>query len=318
MSKHTSFDQRNEQIGLATGRGFITYELTSGIVLYEAHFPVGGANCISLLSDSNLVALSGDDTPDGFSKQSVVIWDCNNDKVVKTWNVQNPIENLLFRTDCLVVVHGDQINFYDCCDFEMTFTTKIPSPSRCCVALVQSNAISHVAYPSPNGDCLNIADYHDPGYIIGSLPLAFNKISFFAFDSKGELLAIAVDDAKTVQLWSVMELRLIAKYKRGFRGAEINSITFDKLSNFFIMSTKKGTMYVYAIPTPAERNDVNTSKAIRSKFSYEFPKGSNYNYQFDIAGYVITGITDDGTFKQVRLDIDHGTVVNVCDRKLEV
>ena len=319
MTRHTSFDQRNEQIGIATRSGFIIYEITSRFVLYEAHFPGGGATCLSLLSDSNLVAVSGDDSPTGFQRQSVLIWDCTQDKIVRLWSVQNQVDNLFFRTDCLVVVHGDIISFYDCCDFELTCATKIPALNRlsdCPIALVQSNAVNLVAYPAPSGNSLNIGECHDPLEVLGEIQIPVSRINFFAFDSKGELLAVAVDDAKTIMLWSVMELKMIAKYKRGFRAAEVSDIVFDKLSNFFILSTKKGSIYVFAVPTPEEREKLN--KSLKYKFSYDIPKGINFHYQFDVAGYIITGINSDGSFKQLRLDIEHGTVENICDKMLEI
>ncbi|KAH0802451.1 autophagy-related protein 18a [Histomonas meleagridis] len=317
--RHISFDQRNEQIGLATSRGFIIYECASGIVLYEAIFPGGGANCLSILSDSNLVAATGDDSLEGFKKSTVVLWDCVNDKVVRLIDLDDiPIYDLIFRADCLVVVHGDHINFYDCCDFELTYTTLNPSPSKFCVTLVQSNSLNLCAIPSPSGNSIIIADYHDPGYTLGEIPVPFSRVNFFAFDSKGQLFATVVNEGRTIYLWSVLELKLIAKFKRGLHSAKVSGIAFDHLSNFFIMTTKRGTMHVFAIPTPAERANSEVKSSIRSKFNYELPKGADFHCQFDIAGYVITGISDDGSFKQFRLDIEKGMVVPICDRKLEV
>lgn len=316
--RHISFDQTNEKIALSTNHGFIVYECASGVVLYEAHFPGGGATCLSILSDSNLVACSGDNSPDGFQRNDLVLWNCKKDSVMKLWTLESPIESIIFRADCLIVVHGSHITFYDCRDFELTYTTTNPTPGKFCVALGSSSQYNLVAMPNDKGDGLNIADYHDPGYILGFIPIPFKRINFFAFDPKGELLAIVVDEAKYIQLWSVVELRMIAKFKRGIRSAEVSGIAFDHLSNFFIMTTTRGTMHVFAIPTPAERTQANMDKSIRSKFSYELPKGTDFHCQFDIAGYVITGITDDGIFKQVRLDVEKGTVVPVCDRVLEL
>lgn len=318
LASNISFDQRNEQIALATTRGFIIYECASGVVLYEAVFPSGGANCISILTDSNLVAASGDDSKEGFKKSSLILWDCQHDKVARLIDMDDPITALIFRADCLVIVSGDHINFYDCCDFELIYTTINPIPSKFCISLVQSNSLNLCVYPSQDGSNLIVADYHDPGYELGIIPVSFSKVNFFTFDSKGELLATVVNDGKSIYLWSVLELRLIAKFKRGLHSAKVSGIAFDHLSNFFIMTTKRGTMHVFAIPTPAERSNSEKQKSVRSKFNYELPKGADFHCQFDIAGYVITGIADDGTFKQLRLDVEKGIVVPICDRKLEL
>lgn len=308
---HTAFDQRNELIGLATDRGFIIFDCTMKIVIYEAVFPVGGSNCISLLSDSNLVAISGDDTPNGFSKKTIVLWDTSGNQAVRKFNVQAPVESLHFRSDILVVVSGSSISFYDCLDFLLIYTTMNPFPGHFCVALSQTSNESFVAYPSKTGDQLIIADYHDPGYSLGAIPIPFSRIAYFQFDSKSEFIAIVVDDARSIQLWSVMELKLVAKFKRGLRSAEVNGVAFDHLSNYFMMTTRRGTMHVFSIPTEEERSKIDLTKSIRSTFSFESPKGSDFQYQFDNAGYIISGISNIGVFKQLQLDIEKGAIEQI-------
>ena len=311
--REIAFDQTNERIGLATATGFIIYDYANGVLLYEAHFPDGGASCLAILSDSNLVACSGDNSPNGFDTRSVVLWNCKKDSVMKLWIVSKPVEAILFRSDCLIVVHGSQISFYDCRDFELTYNTTNPIPGKFCVALGTSSMFNLVAFPSDKGDRLNIADYHDPSYILGAIPIPFNRVNFFGFDAKAELLAVVIDDAKNIQLWSVVELRLLAKFKRGMRASEVSGIAFDYLSNFFVMTTKKGTIHVFAIP---DRN-ADAQKSIRSKFAFDLPKGVDFHCQFDNAGYVITGITDDGVFKQIRLDVEKCTMIPIYEKKLE-
>lgn len=305
--QHTAFDQRNELIGLATPRGFIIFDCTIKKVSHEACFPVGGANCIALLSDSNVVAASGDDSRNGFSKNTLILWDCNDSRVIRLLDVSDPIEYLHFRNDCLVVVFGSSISFYDCCDFSLTYTTTNPIPHRFCVSLTQSGNYNLVAFPSSTGEQLNIADYHDPKQVLGSIPIPFARINYFTFDSKCELLAIVCDEGKSIQLWSVMELKLIAKFKRGFRSAEVSGLAFDHLSNYFIMTTRRGTMHVFEIPSTKDSKD--TSKVIRSAFNFELQKKTEFNYQFDNAGYIISGISDDGCFQQLRLDIDKKVII---------
>ena len=311
--RQVAFDQTNERFAVATPRGFIIYECANGVLLYEAHFPDGGATCLSILSDSNLVACSGDNSRDGFQTTDVVLWNCDKHSVMKLWTVGDPIESLIFRADCLIVVHGACITFYDCRDFELTYNTTNPIPGKFCVALGTSSMFNLVAFPSDKGDRLNIADYHDPSYILGAIPIPFNRVNFFAFDAKAELLAVVIDDAKNIQLWSVVELRLLAKFKRGMRASEVSGIAFDYLSNFFVMTTKKGTIHVFAIP---DRN-ADAQKSIRSKFAFDLPKGVDFHCQFDNAGYVITGITDDGVFKQIRLDVEKCTMIPIYEKKLE-
>jgi hypothetical protein len=82
------------------------------------------------------------------------------------------------------------------------------------------------------------------------------------------------------------------------------------------MMTKRGTLHVFAIPPKGERMG-DEQKGIRSKFSFELPKGTDFRCEFDIAGYVIKGITGDGLFKQFRLDIEKGSVVPIGEQQLD-
>jgi hypothetical protein len=56
---------------------------------------------------------------------------------------------------------------------------------------------------------------------------------------------------------------------------------------------------------------------MRAKFSFELPRGTDFRCEFDIAGYTITGISTDGKFRQLRLDIEKGAIVPVTEQVLE-
>lgn len=314
MERQVAFDQRNEQVGIATPTGFIIYECLSGLVLYEGKFPgVGGAVCLSLLSDSNLVAASGDDSQTGFSAHSVLLWDLDHDKVVHIVNVQNAVFQIVFRSDCLIVCHGDQITFYDSCDFTLTFSCPNPNPFCYCISLIQGTLGDLIAVPSATGESIYIKDYHEPGYILGEINQKVTKNSFFAFDNKGELLAVVAEEGKMILLFSVSELKLIAKYKRGFRFSNVTGIAFDYFSNFFLITTARGSLYVYHIPTPFERRTLVVTKPIKSRISYEFPKGKVFKCQFTVTGYIIIGVSNDDTLIQLRLDIEKQILVPIAN-----
>jgi hypothetical protein len=76
-------------------------------------------------------------------------------------------------------------------------------------------------------------------------------------------------------------------------------------------------MHIFAIPPPGERG-ADDQKVVRSKFSYELPKGREFYCQFDVAGFVITGISPDGTFKQFKLDLDGGNFEVTRDEMLDL
>jgi hypothetical protein len=307
IRRQVVFDQRNEQCAIATPHGFVIYELATPTLIHVGRFPQGGAQCLAILNDSNIVAASGDDSRPGFQTNVLILWDCQRKEIVKVWAVQNPVESIVLRPDSLIVVSGDTILFYDSCNFEETHSAVNPIVGRFCIAVGNFGGVTLAALPSSNGDRLNICDYRDPADVLGSIPVAFKDIICFAFDREAELLAIVMEEGKTIQLWSVLELKLIQKFKRGMRATEVHGLAFDHMSTFLIMTTKRGTMHIFAIPPPAERG-ADEQKAVRAKFTHEMPKEQEFYCQFDLAGFLITAVSPDGTFNQFKLDLEEGRV----------
>ena len=318
MERRVAFDQSLDEFAVSTNHGFIIYDFETGNILYEAIFPGGGANCISLLSDSNVVGTSGDGSREGFSEKTVILWDRKNSKVIGLFEVENPVQHLVVRLDTIIVAHGNKISFHDSFDFSKKLCCTNPLPENFSFAVVPTNSIYLTAVPASNKKQIDIIDYHDPAYVLGSIPVDLNKVDHLAFDRKGNLLAIVVDGGKTIQLWDTIELMLVATYKRGLRSCDVTGIAFDDLSSYFIMTTLRGTMHVFSIPTPKERKSIDPKNPMRSKFSFDMPKGINFHCQFDIAGFSITGVSDAGQFKRIRLDLDKGTVVPISERDIEM
>ena len=318
MERRVAFDQSLDEFAVSTNKGFMIYEFETGNILYEALFPGGGANCISLLSDSNVVGASGDGSREGFSEKTIILWDRKRSKVMGLFEVNNPVTHLVVRLDTIIVAHGNKISFHDSFDFSEKLCCTNPLPENITFAVVPTNSIYLTAVPASNKKQIDIIDYHDPSYVLGSIPVDLNKVDHLSFDRKGNLLAIVVDQGKTIQLWDTIELKLVATYKRGLRSCDVTGIAFDDLSSYFIMTTLRGTMHVFSIPTPKERSSIDPKNAMRSKFSYDMPKGINFHCQFDIAGFSITGVSDAGQFKRIRLDLDKGTVVPISERDIEM
>lgn len=314
--RHVAFDQRYEQVGATTATGFLIIECARSTILYEAKFPDGGADHISLLSDSNVVAVSGDDTQSGFARSSVVLWDRNHDKVIRLFDVESPVIGLALRADALVIAHGEAITFYNTCDFTRYCVVANPTMSMKCLALVQTVNANLVTYPSRDQKCLNICDYHDPEYVLGTIGVAPQSIVRTEFSRQGELLAVVVEEGRTILLYSLSpKVQVIATYRRGLRATEVTGITFDNLSNFFLLTTKRETVHVFSVP-PA--NQKLSSETRKSQFTFEMQKNCEVQCQFDFAGYLIFGVTSTGLLKQVRIDIEKNAIVPVAEKQIVI
>lgn len=316
MTHKVTFDQRMLEFAITTNHGFMIYEFSTGKLLYEAIFPGGGARCISLLSDSNIVTVTGDDSREGFTSNTVIMWDRKNNKVIGLFPVEKTITELRFKLDYIIVAHGNMITFFDSFDFSQKLSVSNTISDSFAFAIVPSNTVYYTAVPAKNAKSLQIVDYHDPNYVLGFIPINVTKVNYVAFDRKGELVAIVIDEGKNIQLWDVIQLKLVATYKRGMRSCDVTGIAFDSLSSFFIMTTLRGTLHAFAIPTPKERETIDPKSPMRSKFSFEMPKGINFHCQFDLAGYIFMGVSENGDFRKFRLDIEKNEIVSELEIKL--
>jgi WD40 repeat protein len=306
IRRQVVFDERNEQCGIATAHGFIIYDLASTTCIHICRFPHGGAQCLAILNDSNLIAASGDSSLPGYQNSAVILWDSQSKDIFRIWTVPNPIDSLIFKPESLIIANGDKILFYDTCNFEQLYCCTNPIVGRFCVAVGNYGRLNLAALPSLTNDRLNICDYRDPSDVLGSIPIPFKDTHFFAFDRQAELLAIVTDEGRTIQLWSVVELKLIQKFKRGSKGTDVSGLAFDHMSSFLCLTMRRGTIHIFAIPPLAERG--LDEKAIRAKFNYGLPKGKEFSCQFDPSGFAITAVAPDGTCKQFKLDLDQGAV----------
>ena len=315
--RNVAFDQRIEQICISTSKGFAAYDYVSGVILYEARFSKGGADQVALLSDSNLVAASGDGTEDGYKTSTVILWDTNQNmnKVIREIEHSSPVLKIFFNTDALVVVQQNEISFYNTANFLEYHKLPNPTHSADCMSLVQTTSASLMTVPSADGQRLDIIDFHDPSYPLCSINVSCSDISYAALDRQGELIAMGVDGGKSVNLWSLKKKQIIAKYKRGAWSAKVTGIVFDHLSNYFLMTTKRGTMHVFQVPAQTG----GKLQTMRSKYTLDMPKGVDFTCQFDVAGYIITCITSAGQFKKVRLDIEKEEIVAIeGEKKLDL
>lgn len=303
------FDQHCEIIGIASKTGFSLFEFARGIILYEAKFQnKSGSDHLALLSDSNIVVASGDGSPNGYSKGTVILWDKNRNEVVRLLEHKSQVVKLYFTAEVLVVVQTTDITFYSTANFSSFYTCPNCGGFARIVDLAESIEFPYISLPSEDGSCINICDFHDPQYPLGNIPVPVSKISFVAFDRQGELIAIVTDNGKNIQLWSLTKKCLIATYKRGMRNTEISCIAFDNMSNYFLMASKRGTIHIFDVPPPSE---TKVGPQARSKYSIEITKGESAVCTFDVAGYVITAVTLQGVRRRFRLDIENNLITPV-------
>ncbi|EAX89720.1 hypothetical protein TVAG_208220 [Trichomonas vaginalis G3] len=311
LIRQVTFDQVIEKIAVTTKKGFSLYDYTNGLILY--HGP-GGFEHIAILSDSNIVVLSGDGSDPKFAKSSVFLWNIETNEIIKTIEHTSNVIGIFFTTDILVVVQEQYITFYNTSNFEQIFNLVNSTGTKDQISIVQTTNLSLITLPSADGKSLNVCDFHDPAYILGTINIPASEVTYAAFDRHAEFLAIVIDSGRSINLWSFDKKQFVSKYKRGTFAAKITGLVFDNMSNYFLMTSSRGTIHVFQvqrIPDPKRAT-------IRSKYSLELPKGVDLTCCFDAAGYTINGINSSGQFNKLRVDLEKGMLDLVEEKPIDL
>ena len=306
-----AFDQRTENVGVAIASGFIIFDTGTGRVTYEATFPKGGASIVALLSNSNIVAAAGDGTPNGFYKNMAILWDKTTDSIACIYDFDEPILEITFLSGCLLVVRNDVVAFCSITESKPLYQVMVYRGRPRSISIVESVSSCLVCLPDQSGNALNIVDYRDPIFLLGRVPVACNRVGATAFTRQGNMLAVVVDEAKLILLYSLTpQVELVARFRRGWRGSEVTGIGFDSLGKMMLMTTTRGSVHIFAVPTPTEMANLASGDAVRAKVVYE----SDMKAQFDYAGFEVVGVTNATepqklSLQKLRIDMQTMTAV---------
>lgn len=309
--RNVAFDQVIEKIALTHSKGFSVYEYSSGLIIYAGS---GGYEHIAILSDSNIVVCSGDGSEGNNPKSTIILWDMDKNKIVKTINHSSNVIGIYYTSDVLVIVQEKNITFYSTADFTQYY--EMPNATSSCdqISLVQTTTCSLITLPALDGKSINVCDYHDPAYILGSINIPSTDIAYIAFDRHAEFLALVLDNGKSISLYSFEKKQIVARYKRGSFAAKITGLVFDNMSNYFLMTSSRGTIHVFQV----QRTPDPKKQQIRSKYSLELPKGTDLTCCFDIAGYMINGITSTGLYSKLRIDLEKGLLDLIEEKEIDL
>lgn len=77
------------------------------------------------MSESNIILFSGDNSDGGYSSKSVYLGDIRENYVIKEIEFSNEVNDILFRTNALIVSYGYHVSFFNSCNFNEVFSKMI-------------------------------------------------------------------------------------------------------------------------------------------------------------------------------------------------
>lgn len=242
---YVSFNQDNSFFSVGTERGYRIYQTFPFTEPYE-RIMNGGIGVVEMLYKSNFLALMGGGRVPKYSKNKLVIWDDNEDKIITDLKFTTSIINIKLKKDFLFVVCQKRIYVFDFNTFEMIDTIETGDNKKELVAINSSPGNTILAYPSSKGvNKITIKNYEEK--ILFTFTPQEDSVSKMNINCSGTLIATSNENGTTIRIHSCKDGVFLQEFKRGHEKAKINYICFDNDSKLMAVSSSKGTIHIFSM-----------------------------------------------------------------------
>ena len=242
---YVSFNQDNSFFSVGTERGYKIYQTFPFTEPYE-RIMNGGIGVVEMLYNSNFLALMGGGRVPKYSKNKLVIWDDNEDKIITDLKFTTSIINIKLKKDFLFVVCQKRIYVFDFNTFEMIDTIETADNKKELVAINSSPGNTVLAYPSSKGvNKITIKNYEEKKLF--TYTAQEDSVSKMNINSSGTLIATSNENGTTIRIHSCKDGVFLQEFKRGHEKAKINYICFDNDSKLMAVSSSRGTIHIFSM-----------------------------------------------------------------------
>ena len=242
---YVSFNQDNSFFSVGTERGYKIYQTFPFTEPYE-RIMNGGIGVVEMLYNSNFLALMGGGRVPKYSKNKLVIWDDNEDKIITELKFTTSIINIKIKKDFLFVVCQKRIYVFDFNTFEMIDTIETGDNKKELVAINSSPGNTILAYPSSKGiNKITIKNYEEK--ILFTYTAQEDSVSKMNINCSGTLIATSNENGTTIKIHSCKDGVFLQEFRRGHEKAKINYICFDNDSKLMAVSSSRGTIHIFSM-----------------------------------------------------------------------
>ena len=242
---YISFNQDNSFFSIGTEKGFLIYQTNPFKGPYERNMD-GGIGIVEMINNSNYLALIGGGDIPRFGKNTLVIWDDNENKVISELKFTTPILSIKYKKDYLFVVCQKRIYIFNFENYEISETIDTGNNKKELIAINQISNPLILAYPSiKNENKISIKNSSKPDII--RLKVQDDSVSKISINNDGSLLASANENGTVIRIHSCSDGTFLQEFKRGIEKAKINSICFDMDTKFMAVSSSRGTIHIFSM-----------------------------------------------------------------------
>ena len=242
---YVSFNQDNSFFSVGTERGYKIYQTFPFTEPYE-RIMNGGIGVVEMLYNSNFLALMGGGRVPKYSKNKLIIWDDNEDKIITDLKFTTSIINIKLKKDFLFVVCQKRIYVFDFNTFEMIDTIETGDNKKELVAINSSPGNTVLAYPSSKGvNKITIKNYEEKKLF--TYTAQEDSVSKMNINFSGTLIATSNENGTIIRIHSCRDGVFLQEFKRGHEKAKINYICFDNDSKLMAVSSSRGTIHIFSM-----------------------------------------------------------------------
>ena len=242
---YVSFNQDNSFFSVGTERGYKIYQTFPFTDPYE-RIMNGGIGVVEMLYNSNFLALMGGGRVPKYSKNKLVIWDDNEDKIITDLKFTTSIINIKLKKDFLFVVCQKRIYVFDFNTFELIDTIETGDNKKELVAINSSPGNTVLAYPSSKGvNKITIKNYEEKKLF--TYTAQEDSVSKMNINCSGTFIATSNENGTTIRIHSCKDGVFLQEFRRGHEKAKINYICFDNDSKLMAVSSSRGTIHIFSM-----------------------------------------------------------------------
>ena len=242
---YVSFNQDNSFFSVGTERGYKIYQTFPFTEPYE-RIMNGGIGVVEMLYNSNFLALMGGGRVPKYSKNKLVIWDDNEDKIITDLKFTTSIINIKLKKDFLFVVCQKRIYVFDFNTFELIDTIETGDNKKELVAINSSPGNTVLAYPSSKGvNKITIKNYEEKKLF--TYTAQEDSVSKMNINCSGTFIATSNENGTTIRIHSCKDGVFLQEFRRGHEKAKINYICFDNDSKLMAVSSSRGTIHIFSM-----------------------------------------------------------------------
>ncbi len=327
MSKPSITEQQNEKLlyvnfnhdqdcfACSGENGFVVFNTDPCKAIFKRDMSNRGIAMVEMLNRSNIMALVGGGKIPRFPSNQITLWDDVKCQTIAEFNFRSPVRGVKLTTDHIIVILEHKIYLYHFNNLKSpaeSFET-ISNPNGICSIASDEKGLLVLAYLGLQPGSVQIYDVKKGTK--QAISAHKSSVACLTLNRQGTLLATASEKGTLIRVFDTSNGQCIQELRRGLEQTTVLSLSFNKDSKWLAVSSKRGTVHVFAInhnTTNPINTDEHTNHTNHSNHSNHLVSSVNPTSTFNVM--ILNNILpqyfqSEWSVAQFRLPLDTRSVV---------